>query len=420
MDYLPPAPTRRGAAGRRPLHSGRLPSSRPSTTADPPGGADDPRAGAEAASAREKANRKCPYCNAPAAARVPSQPVAGSPRGAPGRGAGPGSATTTPHPGPAPEVHAGRARRLRGTTSPGPAIPPSRPGPERTGTPRRARPARIGTRAATWRGLPGRLEQLSGRRFQASSARPCPPWLGPRDAPSGRSLPREKLLTPHGGRARLSSTPPGNPRSARAARREHPRAGRQSVLHGTKKKKKMSRRVTGQPPPRPTPCAAGRTRCLPPRPRRSAPGTHRQLQPPRRGGEGRARAGPHTIWQSTAAAPAARRSRLRDTQPRAGSGSCGGGRRSTTSPSRSPASSLLPAPLPWQRGAKALGPAPSFRPASRGSPRPPSCLLAGRRPPPPGYPEGGWGKVASGRAGRARKAGWGTPRARSRAKQAGK
>ncbi|MEJ1269892.1 hypothetical protein NN561_000710 [Cricetulus griseus] len=229
MDYLPPAPTRRGAAGRRPLHSGRLPSSRPSTTADPPGGADDPRAGAEAASAREKANRKCPYCNAPAAARVPSQPVAGSPRGAPGRGAGPGSATTTPHPGPAPEVHAGRARRLRGTTSPGPAIPPSRPGPERTGTPRRARPARIGTRAATWRGLPGRLEQLSGRRFQASSARPCPPWLGPRDAPSGRSLPREKLLTPHGGRARLSSTPPGNPRSARAARREHPRAGRQAA-----------------------------------------------------------------------------------------------------------------------------------------------------------------------------------------------
>lgn len=104
----------------------------------------------------------------------------------------------------------------------------------------------------------------------------------------------------------------------------------------------------------------------------------------RRRGPGRA--GPDTIWQSTAAAPAAPSSRLRDTQPRAGSGSCGGGRRSTTSPSlpsRSLARSLpplLPAPLPWQRGAKALSPAPPSAPppAARPGlpPRPPATRAA--------------------------------------------
>lgn len=53
--------------------------------------------------------------------------------------------------------------------------------------------------------------------------------------------PREPTLRP----SRAPGTPPR----------------RAPILHGTKKKK-MSRRVTGQPPPRPTPCAAGRTRCL--------------------------------------------------------------------------------------------------------------------------------------------------------------
>ncbi|KAG3267344.1 formin-like protein 5 [Ictidomys tridecemlineatus] len=62
----------------------------------------------------------------------------------------------------------------------------------------------------------------------------------------------------------------------------------------------MSGRVTGQPPPRPTP-GAGRTRCLSARePRRSARDSPSAL-PPQRGSEGWA--GKDTIWQSTAAAP---------------------------------------------------------------------------------------------------------------------
>lgn len=65
----------------------------------------------------------------------------------------------------------------------------------------------------------------------------------------------------------------------------------------------MSRRVTGQPPPRPH--AQGRPYALPPR-RATPRGPTRGLtvtRPPRTGGEGRA--GPDTIWQSTAAAPVA-------------------------------------------------------------------------------------------------------------------
>lgn len=162
--------------------------------------------------------------------------------------------------------------------------------------------------------------------------------------------PREPTLRP----SRAPGTPPR----------------RAPILHGTKKKKKMSRRVTGQPPPRPTPCA-GRTRCL--RARAARP-RELTISSSRREKGGGGRAGPDTIWQSTAAAPAAPSSRLRDTQPRAGSGSCGGGRRSTTSHPPSLLPPLLPAPLPWQRGAKALSPAPPSVPPPAARPgSPPAC-----------------------------------------------
>lgn len=144
---------------------------------------------------------------------------------------------------------------------------PSRPG--RTGTPRRARPAPRGAQAATWRGLPGLLEQLPGGRFPPSSpgSRPL------RDAPSGRSLPREKLLTPLG--AVLASAP--HPRQPTLRLNRAPGAPPRGapILLGTK----MSRRVTGRPPPRPTP-RAGRTRCL----RAARPGDSPSARPPRRGG----------------------------------------------------------------------------------------------------------------------------------------
>lgn len=183
----------------------------------------------------------------------------------------------------------------------------------------------------------GRLEQLPGRRFPPSAPpavpRPCPLCPGPRDAPSGRSVPL--VATPNSSRGcdRLSSTPPG------AHTPPEPRAGNTPApgAKSSRDKNVPARHGTAASAPH-----AQRPRHEPPR--RSAPGLT-VSSAAAKGRRGPGRAGLDTIWQSTAAAPAAPSSRLRDTQPRAGSGSCGGGRRSTTSPS-SLASSLLPALLP--------------------------------------------------------------------------
>lgn len=195
MDYLPPPlPPGAGlqAAGRCARASSQAQGGRPPRT--PPGGADDPRAGADRSSlgpggegeqevsilqrSSKQSESQPSRWPAPLGGRRPEER----------RAAGPGSATT-PHPGPAPEVPAGRARRLRGTTSPGPAVPPRSPGagPDRTRTPRHARPARIGARTATWRGLPGRLRatlrsqvpaELAPGRAHRGSGRATPPRDG--------------------------------------------------------------------------------------------------------------------------------------------------------------------------------------------------------------------------------------------------
>lgn len=175
----------------------------------------------------------------------------------------------------------------------------------------------------------------------------------------------------------------------------------------------MSRRVTGQPPPRPTPLRR-RPHALPSARAARAPGlTVSSAAASRRRGPGRA--GPDTIWQSTAAAPAAPSSRLRDTQPRAGSGSCGGGRRSTTSPSL-PSRSLarfLPSSPPRCHGNAAprrLAPPllPPRLPRPAQASLPPARYQGGGRPLRAALKAAG-GKVASGRAGRAREPGWGRP-----------
>ncbi|KAK1333089.1 hypothetical protein QTO34_006623 [Cnephaeus nilssonii] len=123
---------------------------------------------------------------------------------------------------------------------------------------------------------------------------------------------QEKLRTPHG--AALPSV-----RRPRGAHTHPSSALGRSPSRSPILRTKMSGRVTGQPPPGPTP-GAGRTRCwcpgAAPRPGRGGErwtpgGAGRRgrrstrdspsARPPRRGGKGRE--GEDTIWQSTAAAP---------------------------------------------------------------------------------------------------------------------
>lgn len=139
---------------------------------------------------------------------------------------------------------------------------------------------------------------------------------------------------------------------------------------------KMSGRVTGQPPPGPTP-GAGRTRCLcpgaAPRPRtRSADAGRRR--PERvpfhlgltvssaaaagRQGTGRGR---HNMAENRSCSRQLPAAASGKTRPRASSSCCGAGRGSTTSPPLPAGFLPLPPPfppLPWQRGAKEISPAP--------------------------------------------------------------
>lgn len=117
------------ASGRRPLHPGRHPRSTPPTTAHPfrPGRRPEGRSnlGPEGDGEQEVPILQQSKSQPPGQARSGTRPE--EPRERAG--------VATPHPGPAPEVHAGRARRLLGTSR-GPAIPP---GPDRDSTPRASR-----------------------------------------------------------------------------------------------------------------------------------------------------------------------------------------------------------------------------------------------------------------------------------------
>lgn len=287
----------------------------------------------------------------------PTPPGQQRSRGAPARGAA--SAGRGRHPTSGPRARSSRWSR---------AAPPGRyfSGPSHpawTGTPRRACPAPMGARAATWRGLPRHLEQLPGRRFPpCSPGRPLPTVARVARRPLRTVITSGETPNSSRGRARLGSTPPG------AHAPPEPRAGNTPApgANSSRDKNVPARHGTAASAPH----AQRRPHALPPR--RTAPGltvSSAAAKGRRRPG----RAGPDTIWQSTAAAPVAPSSRLRDTQPRASSGSCGGGRRSTTSPSRPLASSPPPRPAAMATRRQGTGPAPpSVPPPAAGPGFPPA------------------------------------------------
>lgn len=217
---------------------------------------------------------------------------------------------------------------------------PSRPGPDPDSTPRASRSDRRRGAASpgAWSNSP--VAGFSRARPSCPLGLPTVAWAARR--PLRTVITSGETLNSSRGRARLSSTPPGTHAPPEPRAGNTPAPGAKSSRDKKKKKKNVpARHGTATSAPH---ALRRRPHALPPRPRHSAPGTHRQLKPPRKGRRGSGRAGPDTIWQSTAAAPAAPSSRLRDTQPRAGSGSCGGGRRSTTSHPPSPLPLFLPPP----------------------------------------------------------------------------
>lgn len=269
---------------------------------------------------KEMANRKCPYCNAETV-QVPALPhlprPASQARGRPPEEPRERARVATPHPGPAPQVHAGRARLRPGAASPGPAIPP--------GSDRDSKP-----RASRSEGSPSGDVARAPRALRATPRWQVSAELAWQSAAARRAL-RTVLTsgeTPNSprGRARLGSTPPA------AHAPPEPRAGSTPArgANSSRDENVPARHGTAASAPH----AQSRPHALPPR--RAARG----LTVSSAAAKGRLGPGPDTIWQSTAAAPVAPSRRLRDTQPRAGSGSCGGDRRSTTSPACPPARSL--------------------------------------------------------------------------------
>lgn len=286
-------------------------------------------------SPREAANRKCPYCRAETL--PPRDSTLGGPPGARWRKGQsvPRSATPTSMTQPCPPQSS--AARLFGVhCRPRPAPPrallgtaqPVRPGPDENSTPGTSRctssRGRGGggsgndSRRAWGASLNSRFAPSRARRVLGATSKPFRSagntsrgFRRGHPLPGRHYTPQEKLLTPH--RAALPSVrrPPGAHKPPSHAQGKTPLAA--PIHHGTK----MSGRVTGQPPPRPTPGAC-RTRCLRARePRRGSgqgarmPGSagwgrrrstrdSPSARPPQRRGEGWV--GEDTIWQSTTAA----------------------------------------------------------------------------------------------------------------------
>jgi hypothetical protein len=401
-----PAPNLPGSAsGCRALHAGRHPSSRPRTTAHPPG----PSAGPEGRSNLgpegdgEQEVHMLQRRNSPSPTPTPPHPTPGP--GQPGLGAPPAARTglgSPPHIGaPRPKF----TRVLLGTTSPGPAIPPG-PGraPDWDSTPRASRSDGSRSGDVAGAGSPGLLEQqLPGSQVSAwaSSALCGSDCATP---PPVRSLPREK--TPNsslpGTRARLGSTPPGQPTLCRSrAPGTPPRRGANSS-----RDTKMSRRVTGQPPPRPH--AQRRPHTLPPR--RAAPrdpGDSPSLsrrEPEARAGPGQTQYGraPQLLpWLPAAASGTPRREQA----VAAAVAAAAAPHPPPPHPSRLLASSPPPRPAAMTTRRQGAWPRPSFRPASRSPPLPrPASYQGGGRPSELSSCRRVGGKVASGRVERARKA----------------
>lgn len=438
----PPTPAGCGVPGRPGRCTrGQLPSSRPSTTADLSRRSRGPQGHEEPRPPRRRWRTGSVHIATLETVPSPNPPGQRTLGGRQPEERGPGVGHPTS--GPCARSSRGWRARARGAP-PGHYLArpsPSRPGPDGDSTPR-AVP--LGSQSPggggdVARGSPVCSEQLPGRGSQPSraerapSVRPSVLWARPLGLWAAARRPSLRTVITSGetpnssrGRARLSSTPPGGVGLVVAVvavvvggeptLRPSPRAGNTpapGANSSSRDKNVPARHGTAASAPHALAPPAARAAFRPRAAR--APGlTVSSAAANRRRGPGRA--GPDTIWQSTAAAPAAPSSRLRDTQPRAGSGSCGGGRRSTTSPSL-PSRSLarfLPSSPPRCHGnaaprrlAPPLLPPRLPRPAQASLPARP---LPGRRPPPPGCPEGGWGgKVASGRAGRAREPGWGRP-----------
>lgn len=342
------------------------------------------------------ANRKCAHCNAETPSPCP-----------PRQGAGTGHLhirdprPSHPH-APPPEVEAGRVRALLRGAQRGPSRPDGdfqarhvslhlEPQQRRCKDSRR-----LGAQVSPPRSEPW---SSSGLPQAYPASRTLSPRLLPRDTPPGRSLPQEKLLTPHGATlplVRHPREPTHGPRRALGTP-PHPRAGANPsrdknvrARHGTAASAPHAQRPQ---PPRPgtAPFDPGLT---------VSSATAAGMQEAGRGG------GEIQYGRAPQLLPAATSSRLREDavtskqrqlrwRPR----------QHHISPTPHPLASSpsSPAPLPWQRGAE-ISPAPPSRPASRdpwrGSARP-SHLLP-KQPPArlcAGCPEqrvgngewGGWG-----------------------------
>lgn len=172
----------------------------------------------------------------------------------------PGSATPTSGPAPVPphrpaaprlEVHSRQRsappRALLGGAQPGRLGPDqdSTPGTSRS-TSRRGRECCTHTRGAWGTSSNSRFALSRALSVLGATSEPCR-RAGTRSGAVITS--HEKLLTPHGATLPLVRHPPGSHTVPK------PRAGETSVPAPIPHRTKMSVRVTGQPPPRPTPAA---------------------------------------------------------------------------------------------------------------------------------------------------------------------
>lgn len=226
---------------------------------------------------------------------------------------------------------------------------------------------------------------------------------------------QEKLRTPRG-RAPFSSTPPGSQHTTRAARWGDPRVGASSsqdknvpARHGTTASGPHARRQPHALPSTPGSVAAGRDEA--PTAGSAGCGGRGSAQdspsarPPQQGGEDGL--GEDTIWQRLQLLPAASSSRLWEEAATSRQRQLRWRPRQHHIPLLLASSLTLrpPPPLPWQRGAKEISPAPPSRPClprplGRGAgpapsrPLPPPTEGPGRGP--GGCPERPVGKEGGG------------------------